>query len=164
MSLCSAGVIQSFILLLIANGAPLLANNLLPNKWNRPVDNGFKLTDGRPLFGKTKTWRGLFAAVSITMSAAVLMDIKPIVGALFGGLAMVGDLLSSFIKRRLGHEESVQARGFDTIPESLLPVYVLKKSFELSFTDITLIVVLFFLAEEWLSPLLYKLHIRKRPY
>ena len=163
-SISSTGIVQALILLLVANGAPVLANNFLGRHYAWPVDSGFKLTDGRSLFGDTKTWRGLVAAAGMTGAAAILLGTEPWIGILFGGLAMTGDLLSSFIKRRLGKEESTRARGLDTVPESLLPVWVLKEQFELSYVDIVLIVVLFFMVEEGLSPLLYKWHIRKRPY
>jgi len=77
---------------------------------------------------------------------------------------MTGDLLASFIKRRMGRAESGRARGLDTVPESLLPTMLLKEPLALSLIDIILIVALFFLIEEWVSPILYRLHIRKRPY
>ncbi|MGR9115983.1 MAG: CDP-archaeol synthase [Gammaproteobacteria bacterium] len=163
-SLCFACIVQALILLLAANGAPVLAANLLGPRCAWPVDNGVILADGRPLLGSTKTWRGLLAAIGLTWAASALLDIDPGIGMLFGGLVMSGDLLSSFVKRRLGKDESSQARGLDTVPESLLPVWTLKGTLELGLVDIVLIVALFFLVEEFVSPLLYKLHIRKRPY
>ena len=72
--------------------------------------------------------------------------------------------MASFIKRRLGNVESSRARGLDTVPESLLPLVLLKDSLALNLIDIVLIVGLFFLIEEWVSPLLYRLHIRDQPY
>lgn len=157
-------IVQALLLLLVANGAPVLVNNLLGHRYDGAVDGGCKWVDGRPLFGFTKTWRGLIAAVVSTGGVALLLDLTPWIGMLVGGCAMVGDLLSSFIKRRRGKKESSQARGLDTVPESLLPVWALKEPLGLSFIDISLIIGLFFLAEEGLSPLLYRLHIRKRPY
>jgi CDP-2,3-bis-(O-geranylgeranyl)-sn-glycerol synthase len=77
---------------------------------------------------------------------------------------MTGDLLASFIKRRMGHAESSRARGLDTVPESLLPILVLKAPLGLGLIDIILIVAFFFLIEELISPILYRLHIRMRPY
>jgi len=74
------------------------------------------------------------------------------------------DLLASFIKRRLGNVESSRARGLDTVPESLLPLLLLKDSLALNFIEIILVVGLFFLCEEFVSPVLYKLHIRNQPY
>lgn len=164
MSWCPACVIQVLLLLLVSNGAPVMFNKLLGPRYAWPVDNGLILADGGPLFGNHKTWRGVLAGVALAGGVAGLLHIDLWDGLLFGGLAMTGDLLSSFIKRRIGSHEGSRARGLDTIPESLLPVWGLRESFELSVIDMALIVGLFFLVEEGLSPILYKLHIRKRPY
>jgi CDP-2,3-bis-(O-geranylgeranyl)-sn-glycerol synthase len=157
-------MIQAIALLVAANGAPVLINKALGKRWAWPVDNKLKLRDGRRLFGNTKTWRGLCSAVCFTTLVAFLSGIEPLTGALFGVLAMAGDLLASFIKRRMGCAESSRARGLDTVPESLLPILLLKEPLALSLIDIILIVAIFFLIEELISPVLYRLHIRKRPY
>ncbi|MBE0437250.1 MAG: hypothetical protein IBX56_15770 [Methylomicrobium sp.] len=60
--------------------------------------------------------------------------------------------------------ESSRARGLDTIPESLLPAVLLKSQLALNGLDIAAVVLLFFTIEEFVSPVLYRLHIRKRPY
>ncbi len=164
LSLCLSCLLQAIALLVIANGAPVLVNNLLGKRWSWPVDNGVKLRDGGRLLGDSKTWRGLCSAIFFTLIAAFLSGLDVLTGLLFGALAMAGDLLSSFIKRRIGCVESSRARGLDTLPESLLPVLVLKQPLELSLIDIILAVTLFFLIEEWISPVLYRLHLRKQPY
>lgn len=164
LSLCLSCLLQAIALLVIANGAPVLVNNLLGKRWSWPVDNGVKLRDGGRLLGDSKTWRGLCSAIFFTLIAALLSGLDVLTGLLFGALAMTGDLLTSFIKRRIGCVESSRARGLDTLPESLLPVLVLKQPLALSLIDIILAVTLFFLIEEWISPVLYRLHLRKQPY
>lgn len=163
-SLCFYCIIQATALLVVANGAPVLINKALGKRWAWPVDNSLKLRDGRRLFGDTKTWRGLCSAIFCTTLAAILSGIAPLTGVLFGTLAMAGDLLASFIKRRMSYDESSRARGLDTVPESLLPILLLKEPLALSLIDSILIVTLFFLIEELISPVLYRLHIRTRPY
>ena len=163
-TVCLYCLIQAVALLAVANGTPVLVNKVMGKRWAWPVDNELKLRDGHRLWGNTKTWRGLCAAVFFSILAAIISGLEPLTGALFGALAMVGDLLASFIKRRMGRVESSRARGFDTVPESLLPILLLKESLALSLIDIILIVALFFLIEELVSPVLYRLHIRKRPY
>lgn len=164
LSLCIYCISQAIALLVVANGAPVIINKMLGQRLAWPVDSGLRLHDGHRLFGKTKTWRGLCSAVLSTAIAAILIKIDFLTGVLFGTLAMAGDLLASFIKRRINCVESSRARGLDTIPESFLPILLLKEPLALSFADIILIVAFFFLIEEWLSPILYQLHIRKRPY
>lgn len=163
-SLCWYCIFQALILLIAANGAPVIASKVLGNRLASPMDNGFNLSDGYRLFGNTKTWRGLFSAVFFSTAVAILWGLEPLTGVLFGALAMTGDLLASFIKRRRGNVESSRARGLDAVPESLLPLCLLKDSLALNLIDIILIVGLFFLIEEFVSPVLYRLHIRNQPY
>lgn len=164
LPVCLYCMIQTIALLVAANGAPVLVNKILGKRWVCPVDNGLKLCDSHRLFGNTKTWRGLCSAVFFTTLVAILSGLEPLTGALFGALAMAGDLLASFIKRRMGRAESSRTRGLDTVPESLLPILLLKEPLALSLTDTVLIVVIFFLIEELISPVLYRLHLRERPY
>ncbi|TAN70776.1 MAG: CDP-archaeol synthase [Methylobacter sp.] len=164
LSICLYCIIQAIALLIAANGAPVLVNKALGKRWSWPLDNGLKLPDGHRLFGDTKTWRGLCSAIFFTPIAAALSGIEPLTGVLFGTLAMTGDLLTSFIKRRMDCAESSRARGLDTVPESLLPILLLKEPLTLGLIDIILVVAFFFLIEELISPILYRLHIRKRPY
>jgi CDP-diglyceride synthetase len=163
-SLCWYCIFQALLLLIAANGAPVITSKLLGNRLARPIDNGFNLSDGYRLFGNSKTWRGLFSALFLTTVVAILWGLEPFTGVLFGALTMTGDLLTSFIKRRRGNVESSRARGLDAVPESLLPLCLLKDSLALSLIDIALIVGLFFLIEEFVSPVLYRLRIRNQPY
>ena len=164
MSLCFTCTLTALILTISANGAPVMTRRLLGRRWEWPVDGGLKLDDGQPLFGNAKTWRGVIASVIATAGAGVFLGLEPLPGGLFALLAMIGDLSASFCKRRLGKIESSRARGLDTLPESLLPLLVFKSPLALSGADIALTAGLFFLIEEFVSPLLYKWHIRQRPY
>ena len=164
LSLCWYCIFQALILLIVANGAPVIASKLLDNRLMSPMDNGLILSDGYRLFGSSKTWRGLFSSILFSTAAAILFELEPLAGVLFGTLTIVGDLLASFIKRRLGNVESSRARGLDTIPETLIPLWILKEPLALNFIEIALVVGLFFLCEEFFSPILYRFHIRNRPY
>jgi CDP-2,3-bis-(O-geranylgeranyl)-sn-glycerol synthase len=81
-----------------------------------------------------------------------------------GLTAMLGDLLSSFIKRRLGMASSSMALGLDQIPESLLPLLAVAETFELSGSTIAWTVAGFVVLELTLSPIFYWLGIRNQPY
>jgi CDP-2,3-bis-(O-geranylgeranyl)-sn-glycerol synthase len=85
-----------------------------------PVDRGVKWR-GREIFGKNKTWRGLLVGTITGIIAAgiqaalffktdffktnTLIDYEKVnfilFGALMGAGALIGDLVKSFIKRRL---------------------------------------------------------------
>lgn len=152
------------LLLLIANGAPIIADDLLGERFSQPIDCGRLAADGRPWLGSSKTYRGLLAAVLLTGAGAPLLDVDWLVGMLFGAVAILGDLIASFAKRRLGYRSSAQAHGLDQVPESLLPLVVCAEPLGLDWTDIGVNVLLFWVVELLLSKLLYRLHIRKQPY
>jgi CDP-archaeol synthase len=81
-----------------------------------------------------------------------------------GIVAMAGDLLVSFVKRRLGLAPSSQAVGLDQIPESLVPLLATRLLLPLTVLDVAVATTLFFVGELVLSRLLYKWHVRDRPY
>ena len=152
------------ILLLAANGTPVLLHKLLGANWAWPVDGGARFWDGRPLFGASKTWRGVLGAVLLTGTAAALIGFPFWLGAVFGGSAMCGDLFSSFIKRRLGVPPSGMALGLDQMPESLFPLLAVRSELALSAGYIAWLVLSFLLLELVLSRILYAMNIREQPH
>lgn len=109
-------------LLAVANGAPLVGRALLRDRFAWPLDAGVRFLDGRPLFGASKTIRGVLLALIFTPLASSLLGLGPMAGVQIAAGAMLGDLVSSFTKRRLGRPPSSQAPGLDQIPESLVPL------------------------------------------
>jgi CDP-diglyceride synthetase len=162
--LCLICIGRTVILLLAANGAPVLARHWLKDRFSLPVDMGLTLGDGRALFGYRKTWRGIIVSVITTSLVATVLGMPAFDGALFGLAAMSGDLLASFIKRRLGYAESSRVRSIDTIPESVMPALVLHAQLDLNVADILAVALTFFLIDVFLSPVLYRLNIKNRPY
>jgi len=156
--------IKLLLLIIIANGVPVLLSKLLQKRLDTPLDFNRLFIDGRPLFGVTKTLRGVIAAILVTSLAAVLLNFEFMLGFVIAALAMLGDLLTSFIKRRCNMPPSSRALGLDQIPESLLPMLACHSLLELDWRSVLTVVVLFFIAELVLSGLFYRLHIRKRPY
>jgi CDP-2,3-bis-(O-geranylgeranyl)-sn-glycerol synthase len=85
----------------VANAAPVVLGG------GRPLDGGRKAWDGRPIFGPGKTVRGLAGGLAAGILAGAIQ-------ALLSGLAayliwasamsagaLVGDLVGSFLKRRM---------------------------------------------------------------
>jgi CDP-2,3-bis-(O-geranylgeranyl)-sn-glycerol synthase len=157
-------VLQLIVLLALANGTPVIAKWLLGDRLALPLDGGARFLDGRPLLGHSKTIRGVVLAIVVTSLGAALIGLSAAVGALVGVLAMAGDLLSSFVKRRLGLIASSRATGLDQIPEALLPLVACGAVLPLTPADIAAGVAIFFVGEVVLSRLLYALTIRDRPY
>jgi len=156
--------VQALLLLIVANGAPILARRFLRHRFYRPIDGGLILADGQPMLGPSKTWRGLFASLLLTAVMAWVLDLSAVFGLLFATLTMGGDLLTSFIKRRLGMQASSMALGFDYLFESIIPIAVLAKPLGLGLLEVIVIVLLFLVLALFLSQLLYRLGVRKQPY
>ena len=147
-----------------ANTAPIVVKHLLGTRWSAPLDAGLRFVDGQPLLGPSKTVRGLIAAVAAASLAAALLDLSAAVGAAMGALAMVGDALSSFVKRRLGIAPSGRATGVDQVPEALLPLLVVRGALSLSLWQVAAITLVFFALEIPLAWLMFRLGLRDRPY
>jgi CDP-2,3-bis-(O-geranylgeranyl)-sn-glycerol synthase len=102
-------VAQLLTLLAVANGTPIIVEKFLGKSLAFPVDGD-------------ATLRGLALSILATTALAPLIGLDWRIGALVALAAMLGDLLSSFWKRRVGLAPSWQAIGLDQIPESLLPL------------------------------------------
>ena len=100
----------------------------------------------------------------MTAAGDVILGLDWRVGAIIGSMAMVGDLFSSFIKRRLGMTPSSMALGLDQIPESLFPLLACRGWLSLGLVDIAITVTLFFAGKIVLSRLFFALGLRDRPY
>ena len=157
-------VLQILILLILANGSPVIAKNILGNYCSWPLDVNTMFVDGRPLFGASKTVRGILVSIVTTSACAPLLGLKLEIGLVVATTAMAGDLLSSFMKRRLGLQSSSRAVGLDQIPESLLPLLACRQALSLTTLDIIAGTAIFFVGEVVLSRVLFKLHVRDRPY
>ena len=157
-------MLKFVLLVAIANGTPVIAEKLLGRFLSYPLDMGKTFIDGRPIFGSSKTIRGTIVAVMATSACAPVFGVAWTTGLVIGLAAMVGDLISSFIKRRMGRPPSSRALGLDQIPESLLPALACKSLLALTVADVILVVALFSVGGFILSGLLFKLHIRDRPY
>lgn len=157
-------VFQLLILLTLANGSPVVAKKIFGNYCWWPLDGNIKFVDGRPLFGVSKTVRGILVSIFVTSASAPLLGLTSKLGLVVATTAMAGDLFSSFLKRRLGLKSSSQAIGLDQIPESLFPLLACRSALSLAAVDIIVGTAIFFVGEMLLSRVLFRLHVRDRPY
>ena len=156
--------LQLLVLLTLANGTPVIAKKIFGDRLAWPLDGGLGFIDGQPLLGRSKTLRGIVLAVLAAGAGGALLGPGWRIGLVVGALAMVGDLLSSFVKRRLALRPSSQAFGLDQVPEALLPLLACRAALGLGLIDIAAVVVAFFVGELVVSRLLFRLHIRDEPY
>ena len=157
-------ILQAVILISAANMAPVVSQRIWGTRFAGPIDGGLVLRDGHRLLGPSKTWRGVVAAIVLACCAAALIGLPPQVGALAAASAMVGDCVSSFVKRRVGLESSSMSLGLDQIPESLLPAIACRIYMPLGSVDIIAIMAVFFAGQLALSRLSFAIGLRDRPY
>ena len=83
----SSPIVQGLILVFAANGAPVLATRIFGAWGAAPLDFGALWRDGEPLFGKSKTIRGVLASFVAASIIALLLGIDWRIGALAGAAA-----------------------------------------------------------------------------
>ncbi|AEH25463.1 CDP-2,3-bis-(O-geranylgeranyl)-sn-glycerol synthase [Pyrococcus yayanosii] len=102
----------------LANSSPVIFGG------GAPIDFGRNFVDGRRIFGDGKTWRGFFGGLTAgTLIGIIQYFLRPYY---YGSLklaiklsfllalgALVGDLIGSFIKRRLNMPRGYPAVGLD---------------------------------------------------
>jgi len=118
--------LPALLMLAAANGTPVIIGRILGPRYSAPIDGNRVLHDHRPVFGPHKTWRGLITGILAAALAGLLLGAGLAIGALFGAAALAGDLLSSFIKRRLGQTSGKSYVLLDQLPEALLPMLLLR--------------------------------------
>lgn len=156
--------LQLLLLIIIANGAPILIRVPFNVRFKLAVDFGKKLPDGQRVFGSSKTWLGIFSALAATSVAAWLFGFSSQTGLLIASCAVAGDLASSFVKRRLAMPPSSMAPLLDQVPESLFPALMVRELFNLDLATVILLVFIFIISELTLSLILYRWGLRNRPY
>ncbi|MGV6858986.1 MAG: CDP-archaeol synthase [bacterium] len=164
LSATTIDLLVVLVLILAANGCPIIARHWLGDRFATPIDLGTTLGDGQPFLGASKTWRGLIASLLCTSLVGLILFVPLNISLTIASLAMLGDLLSSFVKRRVGIKPSGMLTGVDQIPESLLPALSVAPYFDFSAAQVVLIVLGFFVLNRWLSVVLYKMNIRRRPF
>ncbi len=137
--------------LLWINALPPLVSMFCGDRWNMPLDGGRVWRDQQPLFGPHKTIRGILSSLLGGSIVAPLIGVVWWVGALASLLAMSGDLLSSFIKRRRTLKSGTEIVVLDQFFESLFPTLFLGQVLNLSWEQIASIQILFITIAYWSS-------------
>lgn len=131
------------LLLWTANLVPPLLAYFMGERWNWPLDRGHLFRDGQPLLGNHKTLRGVLGGSIGGACAAVFMGIPLWIGFVSALLSMAGDLLSSFIKRRLSLGSGSSVPAVDQGFEGAFPFLVLAPHFSLSGSEVFSLLIAF---------------------
>jgi CDP-2,3-bis-(O-geranylgeranyl)-sn-glycerol synthase len=83
-----------------ANAIPVIAGG------GYPMDFGKNFLDGKPIFGKNKTFQGFFCGLIIGtvvgLAESAIFGYSPFFGLTLSLGALLGDLAGAFLKRRIG--------------------------------------------------------------
>ncbi|AEM38061.1 protein of unknown function DUF46 [Pyrolobus fumarii 1A] len=116
--------IAIYVPALVANGSATLISR------GHPIDMGLRLPDGRRVLGDGKTVEGftlaMLYATSIAFTFALLLN-NPLIayyGVIAGLGALIGDMVGSFTKRRLGLERGAHAPILDQL-DFIIGAYLL---------------------------------------
>lgn len=149
-------VVATIVLYLLwVNGLPPLISMVCGDRWSRPLDGGRVWRDQQPIFGPHKTIRGILTSLLGGIMAAPLIGVAWWVAAIAALLAMSGDLLSSFIKRRRTLKSGTEIVILDQLFESLFPILFLDQVLKLTWVQIAAILVLFITIANWSSRFWY---------
>lgn len=104
---------DQFLLNLVQWGLPMGVANMAPVfiKGKMPIDFG-KEWSGKRILGKGKTWEGLVGGVAIGTLVGLLLGNWQL-GFMVSFGALLGDMIKSFAKRRVGIESGQSWWGFD---------------------------------------------------
>jgi CDP-2,3-bis-(O-geranylgeranyl)-sn-glycerol synthase len=144
---------RALLLVCVASSAAWAASRTLGRLLAAPLDFGLELADGRRLLGSHKTWRGLAAGVLACALAAPFLELDVAIGAGFGAAALVGDALSSAVKRRLALRPGAEVLGLDQLPEALLPLVLFSRALGIGAVEIAAVALLFTILDVLAAPL-----------
>ena len=160
-----------------ANIAPVIFKNMF-KKLAVPVDLNTKI-NGKPVFGKNKTYRGFFVG---TISSIMVTYIQSILyrydffsrlslidysnwllfGFLMGFGVLFGDLIGSFIKRRVGISSGESFVPLDQLSSPIGAILFISIVYIPSWATIFTIVIIAFILHILFNHIGYYLKLRKK--
>jgi len=85
-------ILQLLVLMTLANGTPIVAKKVFGRRFSFPLDAGTIFFDGRPLFGPSKTIRGILISVLLTTASVhTRITAMKTAGRLWPGLSASSD-------------------------------------------------------------------------
>jgi len=162
-----------------ANMAPVMTKKIF-NNLKIPIDFNKKINN-KPIFGQNKTFRGLIFGVifaiiiafiqSVFYNNNILLDISLVdysnwllIGFLLGLGAIFGDLIESFVKRRLNYEPGKSFVPFDQLDFVIGALIFIYPIVILSLNKILIILILSFVLHVLVNHISFYTSVRKEKW
>lgn len=157
-----------------ANAAPLFLDSLFDKK--RPLDMGKRFVDGKRIFGDGKTLEGtlfgiltgfvyFFTLYILSKSLGIELYSNWIEGILLVTGTMFGDVLGSFIKRRMGIERGEMLPIFDQTGFLIFAIIFRSIAFgPLPYDFVIYVFMITFIAHIFTNISAFKMGLKKKPY
>ena len=162
-----------------ANMAPVMTKKIF-NNLKIPIDFNKKINN-KPIFGQNKTFRGLIFGVifaiiiafiqSVFYNNNILLDISLVdysnwllIGFLLGLGAIFGDLIESFVKRRLNYEPGKSFVPFDQLDFVIGALIFIYPIVSLSLNKILIILILSFVLHVLVNHISFYTSVRKEKW
>jgi len=146
----------------VANASPV------PLGGGTPIDFGRKFIDGRRIFGDGKTIRGSVLGVLCGIIASFAVSFyDPLfltTGLILSFLTIFGDILGSFIKRRLGAKRGEKFEIVDRLFFFIVSVPPAMIFYPLSLSEFLFLLLLTFVLHAFANFAAYELKIKKVPW
>lgn len=140
------------------------------------IDFGAKLADGRPLFGQGKTVRGTIGGVAVGTTVGFLLnyffaanvsaffvDYKTLAFTMAIG-AIAGDIVGSFLKRRLGVPPGTKAPFLDQLDFAIGGIIFGMIIYTPTFVELVFAAALTIVVHRLSNFVAYKLKLKKVPW
>jgi len=128
---------------------PPFLSVILGNKWNQPLDFNRRFWDGKPIFGTHKTIRGIVGSIIGATICAPAFGLSSMEGMMLASLGMLGDLITSFIKRRLDKPSGTIMPGLDQFLEGMLPLIVFERQHHIGLLAAIFVLTIFSIGAYW---------------
>ncbi|MEM1651298.1 MAG: CDP-2,3-bis-(O-geranylgeranyl)-sn-glycerol synthase [Sulfolobales archaeon] len=161
----------------VANASPLVTKSFL--KKRHPVDFGKNFIDGRRIFGDNKSWEGVIIGILVGTAVGTALTplygchyIKLVVAGFMQGVgSMIGDLVNSFLKRRLGINPGGPLPFLDQTSFIVTSLLILKSvridklvGLDLGLVDMAIIVGIALVLHPLTNYIAYLLGLKEVPY
>ncbi|MCX7821953.1 MAG: CDP-archaeol synthase [Syntrophobacterales bacterium] len=141
---------------------PPFISVIMGPRWDFPLDSNRLFMDGRPILGKHKTVRGIVGSLLGSALMAPAFGWSFFEGMELAFFGMMGDLITSFIKRRMNKPNGAIIPVVDQLLEGLLPLLVIRSWHEIGILSIFAILTVFSIGA-YLGSRFYKKILTSKP-